>query len=277
MSVTTGADGVLPPTCRPPGGAVVWCWPTGAVYAGPPLGLDRHSGVVACLAVAVDGTLQARTDDHAQPGPHRAVLIPARVRHHLVVDADRAVFAYLDPGSAALRSAEDATRGTEGPVRHGHDREADLVDAASRLGPDAAVARLRSFLDVAVPVEERPADDLIGDLLPLLRARPADPTLSAVAVARLAQLSTSRFLRRFRAATGTSFRRYRAWTRLLEVAAAVADGADLTSAAHEAGFASSAHLSTTFRRTFGLPPSQLLAAGATVVALDADPRRTAVS
>ena len=37
----------------------------------------------------------------------------------------------------------------------------------------------------------------------------------------------------------------------------MADGASLTEAAHEAGFADSAHFSRTFRRMFGLAPSSL--------------------
>jgi AraC-like DNA-binding protein len=36
-----------------------------------------------------------------------------------------------------------------------------------------------------------------------------------------------------------------------------AAGASLTEAAHEAGFADSAHFSRTFRRTFGLPAASL--------------------
>jgi AraC-like DNA-binding protein len=45
---------------------------------------------------------------------------------------------------------------------------------------------------------------------------------------------------------------------------AVAAGATLTDAAHGAGFSSSAHLSTTFRRMFGLTASDLLASGVTI-------------
>ena len=53
------------------------------------------------------------------------------------------------------------------------------------------------------------------------------------------------------------------------VARVIADGRSLTHAAHEAGFASSAHLSTAFRAMFGLAPSSLLAAGAVIRNVDA--------
>ena len=44
----------------------------------------------------------------------------------------------------------------------------------------------------------------------------------------------------------------------------VAAGATLTEAAHAAGFASSAHLSSTFKRMFGLRASDLLALGVAI-------------
>lgn len=44
----------------------------------------------------------------------------------------------------------------------------------------------------------------------------------------------------------------------------VASGGTLTNAAHAAGFASSAHLSSTFKRMFGLTASDLLALGVAI-------------
>ncbi|MFK7987996.1 MAG: helix-turn-helix domain-containing protein [Sandaracinaceae bacterium] len=74
----------------------------------------------------------------------------------------------------------------------------------------------------------------------------------------LAGLSSSRFQRLFRAHVGVPFRRFRLWQRMSVVAGALASGGTLTYAAHEAGFASSSHLSKSFRRMFGLRPRDLL-------------------
>jgi AraC-like DNA-binding protein len=82
--------------------------------------------------------------------------------------------------------------------------------------------------------------------------------------AALACLSPSRFRARFDAELGLPFRRYRLWRRMAAVMRAVAAGATLTDAAHCAGFSSSAHLSTTFKRMFGLTASDLLASGVTI-------------
>ena len=56
---------------------------------------------------------------------------------------------------------------------------------------------------------------------------------------------------------GLPLRRYLLWLRLQDAVQAIAAGAPLTDAAHAAGFADSAHLSRTFRRMFGITPSDL--------------------
>jgi AraC family transcriptional regulator len=70
-------------------------------------------------------------------------------------------------------------------------------------------------------------------------------------------LSQSRARHLFVAQTGLPFKTYVLWLRLERAVALYAGGSSLTEAAHEAGFADSAHLSRTFRRTFGLPAAAL--------------------
>jgi AraC-like DNA-binding protein len=71
-------------------------------------------------------------------------------------------------------------------------------------------------------------------------------------------LSTSHFLRLFAQHTGTTFRRYQQWARLLHAVRGMVAGHDLARCATDAGFASPSHFSDTFHRTFGLSPSALL-------------------
>ena len=70
-------------------------------------------------------------------------------------------------------------------------------------------------------------------------------------------LSVSRLSHLFVEQTGLPFRSYLLWLRLTRAVAAAADGLSLTEAAHEAGFADSAHLSRTFRRMFGVPAASI--------------------
>lgn len=66
--------------------------------------------------------------------------------------------------------------------------------------------------------------------------------------------STARLTHLFTDQVGLPLRRYVLWLRLMTALRAVADGADLTAAAHAAGFADSAHLTRTCRAMFGLAP-----------------------
>lgn len=94
----------------------------------------------------------------------------------------------------------------------------------------------------------------------------SDPSTarSAADLAGNEGLSTSYFLRLFGRETGTSFRRYRQWVRMLGVARSLSAGADITTAAMSTGFASPSHFSDTFLRMFGLTATTLIATGATL-------------
>ena len=81
------------------------------------------------------------------------------------------------------------------------------------------------------------------------------PTLGEAAAA--VGLSPGRFQHLFVAETGLPYRGYALWLRLGRAVDVFAAGGSLTDAAHDAGFADSAHLSRTFRRMFGLAPSSL--------------------
>ena len=76
--------------------------------------------------------------------------------------------------------------------------------------------------------------------------------------AGIANLSPSRFRHLFVAQTGVSFRAYLLWARVETAVAAAMAGKSWTAAAHDAGFADSAHLSRTCRRMFGIAPAALV-------------------
>jgi methylphosphotriester-DNA--protein-cysteine methyltransferase len=107
----------------------------------------------------------------------------------------------------------------------------------------------------------RPAQPIDPRIARIMGEIQADPTLHARAdgAAAAVQMSVSHFLHVFAACTGTTFRRYQQWARLRIVGAGLDAGHDLTRCAADAGFASPSHLSETFRRTFGLSLTALLA------------------
>lgn len=88
----------------------------------------------------------------------------------------------------------------------------------------------------------------------------ADPTrrYTAAEISSSVALSTSRFAHLFREQVGLPVRRYLLELRLRRALLQVARGDSLTTGAYAAGFADSAHLTRTFRRTTGIAPSSLL-------------------
>ena len=81
--------------------------------------------------------------------------------------------------------------------------------------------------------------------------------MTAGHAAVIACLSESRFSHLFVEEIGLPFRTFVLWRRMMLAVNSVASGASLTSAAHEAGFADSAHFSRTFLRMFGVQASLL--------------------
>ncbi|WP_164157615.1 helix-turn-helix domain-containing protein [Sandarakinorhabdus rubra] len=152
---------------------------------------------------------------------------------------------------------------------------ADAPWAQLHDGPLAAAAdELRSCLERGCPRPEMlalgrrllaqlpaaaslaPTDSRVLRMIDFARHNLED-RLSLPAAAAAVHLSTSRARHLFVEATGLPFKTYVLWLRLERAVALYADGRSLTEAAHEAGFADSAHFSRTFRRTFGLPAAGL--------------------
>ena len=88
-------------------------------------------------------------------------------------------------------------------------------------------------------------------------SRNIEEAVTLPSAARLVNLSHGRARHLFVEHTGLPFKTYVLWLRLERAVSLYAAGSSLTEAAHHAGFADSAHLSRTFRRTFGLPAAAL--------------------
>lgn len=257
--MTRAATAALPQTCYPAGASeatgysTVWLWPGQALYSGPGLDLEPHSGSVWCLAVGVDGPLTVTVGTDSVRA--RSVLIPPRLTHHLATHGGRLVSCYLDPTSDRAANCRAQCRDARGELFVDH--RAALTE--SPIDDDSAQA----WLNAMAPATSRLIDGRIAEAAKRIHADPAASTPSAE-LAERAGLSESRFLHLFRQEAGTSLRRYRLWVRLIHAGAAIGAGESLTTAAADAGFASPSHLSDKFKATFGLTASRLLAAGVTV-------------
>ncbi len=254
----------LPDSCCDDARPTVWLWSGHAAYRGPSLRLGTHSGSVTCFALGLDAPFLLRSDQ-AESRSVRSALIPARTPHQIAAGAgDRMLFFYVDPSASGRGSLLDQMTDRADAVAYRHRDEPGLIADWSQ-GPvkDPEMLR-RRLLDTG---EAGPADERIRVAMQLLRDRPGE-RVGAAELAAAVNLSRSRFLHLFSAHGGTSFRRYRLWVRMRHAAAAVSQGADLSTAASDAGFASPSHFSDTFRAMFGLTATEMLANGLRIVVMD---------
>lgn len=82
-----------------------------------------------------------------------------------------------------------------------------------------------------------------------------DQTITSEELMAITQLSESRMIHLFKELMGLPIRNYILWSRLQKVMQAVMEEKSLTIAAHEAGFADQAHMTRTFKKMIGIPPS----------------------
>jgi AraC-like DNA-binding protein len=250
--MTAGTAAALPQTCCP----TVWLWPAQALYAGPSLNLEPHSGSVWCFALGIDGPLMVTTPDGATR-EGASLLIPPRLTHHLTCLGRGLVSCYLEPTSVGAESCRSRMSQWSGEIGVAHAAENDL---AFTPADDETACR---WLDLAAPAAQRDIDPRIAAAAHRIRTDPATAVPSHELAAE-AGLSDSRFLHLFRDELGTSLRRYRMWVRLVHAGTAIAGGANLTEAAMKSGFASPSHLADRFKSTFGLSASRLLQTGLVV-------------
>ncbi|MEA3002356.1 MAG: hypothetical protein QOH81_1144 [Sphingomonadales bacterium] len=109
---------------------------------------------------------------------------------------------------------------------------------------------------IAGPAEARVPDPRVRAMIEHAGGN-LENAVTLPSAAGAACLSASRARHLFVEQTGLPFRTYLLWLRIRRAVELYAAGASLTEAAHEAGFADSAHFSRTFRRTFGLPAAAL--------------------
>lgn len=151
---------------------------------------------------------------------------------------------------------------------------ADIV-AVPPLSFQDACQRMRAFWQDrrtgAEPLEHLGRsliDSLAGDVTPdvvddrvrrVMRwaAERIEGPVSLVDAAPEIGLSAARLRHLFVEQTGLPFKTYLLWLRLNKSVGRIVEGASLTEAAYDVGFADSAHFSRTFRRMFGVTPAAL--------------------
>ncbi|WP_395687575.1 helix-turn-helix transcriptional regulator [Caenimonas koreensis] len=237
-------------------------WQGGSLWLGRGAGRsDSHAHHAHQVAVSLQGTCFFRPSPDAPWTAFAGAVIASHREHqfefdgtiaHLFVEPEtpqgRALARYFAPGGIAALPA-DVCKSLATLLR---DAEAagQAGDALVTTGR-SALALLTGTLAGGTPVDKR-----VAAAIDYVEGRVREPIALADAAA-VACLSPGRFRHLFVAETGTPFRAYLLWLRLKVALQAALRGDSWTNAAHEAGFADSAHLTRTFKRMFGINPVDL--------------------
>jgi AraC family transcriptional regulator len=236
-------------------------WDGGAIFVGTAGTFPVHAHQAIQLCFLFEGRIRLRASNQDPWLEYDLALVPSQQAH--AMDGSRTRY-------GATIFVEPETR--EGRVLteryHGHGiAEIDrtpvkevpptlLAAVLERRGRPAIVEQARRVVQLLTQHTE-PA--VMSDERILRAVKYVNDHLSApitlAEVARVACLSPSRFRHLFAEQTGMALRQYILWRRFGSVWEHRMSGESLSTAAHAAGFADSAHLTRTSRRMIGIPPS----------------------
>ena len=238
-------------------GFVLYLWSHRAVYLGVSPENDLHKHHAAQLCVGLEAPLRVREATNPEWLQTRAVLVPPDRPHEIDAGTGAIITIYWEPESddypfkelgASLRTFPLSTEAVSMLASIG-DAPPDPSDVWTRCG---------SALGLRAWHEPKAIDPRVASVLDRIQQSPEQPhTLGSLATA--VHLSPSRLSHLFSAQVGVALRRFIVWSRVRQAVRHALAGANLTQAAHAAGFADAAHMSHSFRGMFGFAPSALFA------------------
>lgn len=242
----------------------IYFWQGGSLWIGVGNGRSEwHDHHAHQVALVPDGTVRFRTAAEGAWESFEGALVPSHCSHQFEIEGLQVAHLFLEPESRAGRALA-RRHGTDAVTRLDADacraRARELFRAfhadASRTSMVAAAMAATAALSGTTTEPDLLLEPRLARALAYMHAH-LDRPLALGDVAAVVALSESRFRHLFVAGTGSSFRAYLLWLRINRAIEAAQAGASWTDAAHEAGFADSAHLSRTHRRMFGIEPSAI--------------------
>ena len=218
-----------------------------------------HAHHAIQVTLSLGGRFELRTKDRTVPGD--AVVAPD-VEHVFEAVGPIAIL-FVEPESRAGRAIIAAMFSDAALTPLAPDALGDLIARLGEAGRRVPVNEA-ALEEIGRLMVQRLAGRAIASL-PDMRVRKMmdhvagrlDAGITLAAAAKAVGLSAGRARHLFVEQTGLPFRSYILWLRMTKAVGIMSAGRSLTDAAHEAGFADSAHFSRTFRRMFGLPAAAL--------------------
>lgn len=222
---------------------------------------EMHSHHAVQVTIGLEGEFELESGSHRIGGPIAAVNADA---HHAFKAVGLFANVFIEPESIAGRAVAGRLFAAGVPLVAVPDEMLGDLPAQLTLAfrkrdrSDAALEALaRSVISqLAGGLTAPPPDARVGQILEWA-ATQLDRPVSLADAARRVALSKDRLRHLFVEQTGLPLRSYLLWLRMTRAIEAFAAGSSLTEAAHQAGFADSAHFSRTFRRMFGTKAAAL--------------------
>jgi AraC-like DNA-binding protein len=205
--------------------------------------LAAHANAVTCVLAGRRGLVTVVSADQRVSGD--VLLIRPGVEHTVICARGGTDVLFLD--GLALPEDLSFARSLEGSLAR---IASDAVNRGSQAKQELR-ARVAHGLGACPPAIARIVCDLAAD--PMQR-------MTQIELARRLNMERTRALRYFKAATGQTFRGYKQWAGLQFATRSMIRGESVRTAAMDAGFSDTAHLSRTFRHIFGLTPSVAITA-----------------
>ncbi|MAN64081.1 MAG: hypothetical protein CMI60_19270 [Parvibaculum sp.] len=231
-----------------------------AIYNGPvgDAAYHRHSAVQICISDKSELVLDLGAEKTQVTCG--AVVVGADQLHRLHVSSEPATLIYID-GSSRVGAGVRSQLGSEAyycPELAQTTLIRMTVAEKSNTPRSRQAALVASQLWKAAPVcdEQDIIDPRVREILTRLDEVQYLPR-SVSPFSRLVGLSDSRLRHLFKEQVGMSPSKYLLWLKLQRAVRHLDNEGSLTEAAYAGGFSDSAHLARTFRRTFGISPSDL--------------------
>ncbi len=241
----------------------VYFWDGGWIGVAASRGIvPPHAHHAVQVTLALDGRRVRFREPDADWSEGAGAVIAPNAPHSFEAMESLVAMIFIDPESREGRWLRHSLRGPITFVdasRYEKQRDGLLAFSTRRPSVDEASDTIREVARALCegPPPLRTMDKRIGRALAYLRS--CDPRgLTQEDVARQVFLSPSRFGHLFTEEVGLPFRRYLLWRKLNRAMDAFGRGANLSTAAHAAGFSDSAHLTRTFNQMFGIPPTIMI-------------------
>ncbi len=237
---------------------ILYVWNSRVLFATNAMQTDFHTHYAATVAIALDREIQIETASGVQE--YRAALVGPNTYHRTVSPGVAMVALLIDPETyeysaiSAFAAAGEVRRLDFKAFESLLDRLRDLYLGV--LTNDQAWDLHLDLLRAIYPFPrlKRNVDERIQKIAQKLRTELPD-SIRMKEIGRGFSISEDRLMRLFKEQLGIPLRRYLLWVRLLKATQTLKNGANLTEAAHAAGFSDSAHFTRTFKENFGFVPS----------------------